>query len=71
MLYFDSRGVSRIYQMSLTDREWRLWRDFPTFSQRFHGSISEDAAAIHATWEKSTDGSHWEHDFDLLYEKAG
>src|SRR5262245_21670692 len=29
MLYFDSRGVSRIYQMSFSDGVWKLWRDFP------------------------------------------
>ena len=28
--YFDSRGVARVYKMSLEDRVWRLWRDEPT-----------------------------------------
>src|SRR5436309_1557323 len=26
MLYFDSRGVSRIYKMSLKEGIWKLWR---------------------------------------------
>ncbi len=70
MLYFDSRGISRIYQMSLTGDTWKLWRDFPGFSQRFTGTISKDGSVITARWEKSTDGSTWEHDFDQKYTKV-
>jgi len=69
MLYYDSRGVSRIYQMSLSSSTWKLWRNFPGFSQRFMGTISDDGRSIKASWEKSSDGSHWEHDFDLTYTK--
>ena len=69
MLYFDSRGVSRIYQMSLTGDTWKLWRDFPGFSQRFTGTFSEGGNVITARWENSTDGSTWEHDFDQRYTK--
>ena len=67
MLYFDSRGVSRIYRMTLSEETWTIWRDFPGFSQRFHGTFSEDHNTITARWEKSSDGSHWERDFDLTY----
>jgi hypothetical protein len=69
VLHYDSRGVSRIYQMSLEDTAWRVWRDFPGFSQRFLGTFSEDGRSITAAWEKSSDGSKWEHDFDLRYTK--
>ena len=69
-LHFDSRGVSRIYQMSLGDGTWKKWRDFPGFSQRFIGVFSEDGKTIHARWEKSSDGSKWEHDFDLTYTRV-
>lgn len=69
-LYYDSRGVSRIYQMRLTDNTWTLWRDFPSFSQRFSGMISKDGNTIKARWEKSSDGSTWEHDFDLTYTRV-
>src|SRR6266498_2886337 len=41
MLYFDSRNVSRIYQMSLGDGSWKLWRDGPPFAQRFSGKFSQ------------------------------
>ncbi len=67
MLYFDDRGVSRVYQMSLEGREWRQWRQAPGFSQRFSGTFSDDGNTITAKWEKSSDGVSWEHDFDLTY----
>ena len=67
MLYSDSRGVSRIYQMSFTNGVWKIWRDFQGFSQRYIGTFSDDHNRIVARWEKSTDGSNWEHDFDLTY----
>lgn len=70
MLYFDSRGVSRIYQMSLNEGVWRLWRDFPGFSQRFTGTFSDDGQTITSYWETSTDGSNWEFDFNLTYKKV-
>jgi hypothetical protein len=70
MLYYDSRGVSRIYQMSLTDQVWKLWRDDPKFSQRFTGAFSDDGNTINAAWEKSEDGKPWELDFNLTYTKT-
>ena len=70
MLYYDSRGVSRIYRMTFSGGIWTLWRDFPEFSQRFHGTFSEDGKVITAYWEKTSDGSSWERDFDLTYTKV-
>jgi hypothetical protein len=70
VLHYDSRGVSRIYQMSLSDGVWKVWRDFPDFSQRFEGKFSEDRNTITAHWDKSFEGSTWEHDFDLTYTKV-
>ena len=69
MLYSDSRGVSRIYRMTFSGGIWTLWRDFPGFSQRFHGTFGEDGQSIAAYWEKSGDGSNWDRDFDLTYTK--
>ena len=70
MLYYDSRGVSRIYRMTFSGGIWTLWRDFPGFHQRFHGTLAEDGSLITAYWEKSGDGSTWEHDFALTYTKV-
>jgi hypothetical protein len=68
--YYDSRGVHRVYQMTLDDRVWRLWRAAPGFHQRYTGEFSEDGARITGAWDKSEDGSTWEHDFDLNYRRT-
>lgn len=70
VLYYDERGVARVYHMSLRDGLWKLWRTTPDFSQRFEGRLSEDGQTITARWEKSSDGATWEHDFDLTYTKV-
>jgi hypothetical protein len=70
ILYFDSRGVSRIYNMSFNNGLWKIWRDSPNFSQRFKGQLSEDGNIIYAHWEKSSDRKTWEHDFNLTYKKV-
>ena len=65
--YYDDRRVSRIYQMSFSDRACKLWRQSPGFSQRFAGQVSQDEKTIAAQWEKSSDGLTWEHDFNVTY----
>ncbi|WP_327586605.1 hypothetical protein OHA25_06040 [Nonomuraea sp. NBC_00507] len=69
MLYADARGVHRVYQMMLTDGEWRIWRDAPGFNQRFIGTLSPDGATIEARWEQSKDGVNWDLDFELTYSR--
>lgn len=74
--YFDSRGVARVYAMSIEDGVWKLWRDTADFSpldfaQRFTGTFSEDGASIVGHWEIAKDGVTWEHDFDLTYGRVG
>lgn len=68
--YYDSRGVARIYQMSLADGVWKLWREAPGFWQRYTGQVSEDGTTITGAWEGSADGQEWKHDFDLSYIRA-
>jgi hypothetical protein len=69
--YFDSRGVHRIYEMTLDDGVWKLWRDAPDpFPQRYTATFSDDGATIAGRWEKAEDGSNWETDFDLTYTKV-
>lgn len=69
--YYDSRGVARVYQMSLDGRIWKLWREDPGFWQRYTGVISGDATTIKGSWEASADGRDWKHDFGLTYIKVG
>src|SRR5689334_14458983 len=67
LLYSDSRGIARIYQMSLTDTEWKQWRDDPDFPQRFRGTFSEDGRVITCVWENREGGGDWKKDFDGTY----
>jgi hypothetical protein len=69
--YYDSRGVARVYQMSLEAGVWKLWREAPGFWQRYTGQIAEDGATIKGAWEASADGREWRHDFGLTYIKVG
>lgn len=71
MCYSDSRGVYRLYEMSLDGGVWMLWREAPGFSQRFTGMFSSDGRTIAGAWERSGDGVTWEHDFDLSYTRVG
>jgi hypothetical protein len=70
VLHYDSRGVSRVYQMTFADRVWKIRREAPGFWQRFSGTISDDDTSITATWDKSPDGSQWNHDFDIIYTRV-
>ena len=67
VLYYDSRKVSRVYEMSFSDGIWKMWRHSPGFSQRYAAKLSPDGDTILASWEKSVDGQKWEHDFDITY----
>jgi hypothetical protein len=74
--YFDSRGVVRLYRMSLENRTWTLYRTEPDFTplefaQRFVGTISPDGNRIEGPWETSyDDGQTWERDFLLSYTRV-
>jgi len=70
MLYFDERGVSRQYAVSLRDNIWRWWRNAPGFSQRYEGTIVDDGNTIIGKGELSKDGSSWEKDLDLTYKRV-
>jgi len=68
--YYDSRGVARVYQASLDNGVWRLWREAPGFWQRYSGVVSEDGSVIAGAWEASADGRDWRRDFGLTYIKV-
>ncbi len=70
MLYFDERGVSRIYQMSLSGGVWKIWRNSPDFSQHFTGTFREDGNTIRGVWELSRNDSTWERDLQVTYTRV-
>lgn len=68
--YFDSRGISRVYEMSLREGTWRLERHDPDFSQRFTGVFDDSGDTIAGSWELAMNDTDWEHDFDLTYRRT-
>lgn len=69
MNYFDSRGVHRIYQSSLGDGVWRMWRHAPGFSQKFNGRISADGNTVEGLWKLSRDDSTWDDDLAITFRR--
>jgi hypothetical protein len=65
--YYDSRGVRRVYATSLRDRELRLWRAAPGFSQRFVGRISDDGREIDGLWQLCRDDAAWDDDLRMRF----
>jgi hypothetical protein len=69
--YFDSRGVHRVYELSLVEGVWKLWRDAAEpFPQRYLGVFSDGGRAITGSWEKKERDADWEADFSLNYRKV-
>ncbi len=69
-LYSDERGVCRVFEMSIGEGEWRLWRVGEPFPQRFAATFADDGNTIFGRWEKSEDGVDFTVDFDLTYRRA-
>ena len=67
--YFDSRGVARIYDISLEGGVLRLARDDEDFAQRYTGRFSDDGSAIEGAWERTQEDGTWVHDFDLTFRR--
>jgi hypothetical protein len=68
-LYTDDRNVCRVYQMSIGDGEWKLWREGEPFAQRFTAKISDNGRTIDGRWELN-EGDGWKTDFDLTYRRV-
>lgn len=69
MHYFDSRGVFRVYDASIDDSSWRLWRDAPGFSQRFTGTFAGAGGTIVGRWQLREDDVHWVDDLEITYRR--
>lgn len=70
MHYFDSRGVFRVFDWSIDEAAWRLWRNAPGFSQRFTGTFTRDGDTIDGRWELCRDDVSWTSDLALTYRRS-
>ena len=69
MHYFDSRGVSRVFDVSIDDHAWRFWRDAPGFSQRFTGTFTDGGDTIVGRSQLCQDDVHWNDDLAITYRR--
>jgi hypothetical protein len=68
-LYSDDRGVCRVYEMSIGDGEWRLWREGEP-SQRYTGTFEDGGDTIAGRWETAQDSTNYKTDFDLIFRRV-
>jgi hypothetical protein len=69
MHYFDSRGVFRLFDVSLDTDVWRIWRDAPGFSQRYVGRFADGGRTIAGGWQLCEDDVHWHDDLKITYRR--
>jgi hypothetical protein len=67
MLYFDERGVSRKYNLTIEEHGLTWWRDDPHFSQRMTTTIAPDGNTMKSEGEMSREGAAWEKDLALTF----
>jgi hypothetical protein len=58
---------ARIYQVSLNDGVWKLWREAFGFWQRCTGVFTGDGSTVKGAWEGSAEGSQRKRNRDLNY----
>jgi hypothetical protein len=69
MHYFDSRGVFRVYEVSIDESAWKIWRNAPGFSQRFTGAVTDGGKIIAGLWQISKDDKTWDDDLRITYRR--
>ena len=67
MHYFDSRGVSRIYEVGMSDTVLDISREAPGFSQRFRGDLEDGGNKISGLWKLCRDDKTWDDDLRITY----
>jgi hypothetical protein len=67
--YYDSRGVSRVYEALVDGESWRLWRNAPELSQTFVGEFSDDGDTVLGLWRTCRDGAVWQDDLRVVYRR--
>ncbi|MGH2946296.1 MAG: hypothetical protein ACRDPC_08565 [Solirubrobacteraceae bacterium] len=70
MHYYDSRGVHRVYAMSVSEGVWRMWRDAPGFSQRFTGTFGDGGDTIAGRGQLARDDSTWDDDLVITFHRT-
>ena len=67
MLYFDVRGVSRLYDVTFHEDGFTWSRDSAKFAQRFRVTFGEDGRTMESVGTMKKEGGEWEPDLRLSY----
>ena len=70
MLYFDTRGVARTYQVELDANGFTWKRDAPEFAQTFRVTIAAGGDSMEGEGTMKKAGAGWEPDLRLSYVRA-
>ena len=65
--HFDSRGARRTYGIALDDGVLRIWRDHPTFAQRF--AATPAPGGFTGRWELAREPGAWQDDVRIVYRR--
>ena len=69
MHYYDSRGVFRVYDVSIDAEAFRYSMDVPGFSQRFTGEFVDGGETIVGHSQLCEDDVHWNDDLQITYRR--
>jgi hypothetical protein len=72
LLYYDERGVSRVFTATLSGRVLKFWRNAPGpgLAQRFTATFADDGSTIQFVSELSEDGTTWLNDLEQTYTRV-
>lgn len=70
MLYFDVRGVARMYDVAFYTDGFAWSRDASGFAQRFRVTIAKDGHTMEGEGTMRKEGATWEPDLRLSYVRA-
>jgi hypothetical protein len=70
MHYFDSRGIHRIYELTVTNDGWEIARDAPEFSQRLWVTFADEDNTMIGKSKLSEDDETWNDDLEITYSRA-
>jgi hypothetical protein len=70
MHYYDSRGVSRVYEAGIDDQAFRFGLNAPRFRQRFTGNFADGDDTIVGRWQMSEDEGDWKDDLQITYRRS-
>jgi hypothetical protein len=71
MTYFDERGISRLYQVSVGDRTVTWRRDEPSFAQTMTVTADGGGDKLVSKGRMSKDGGPWVDDLSQVFERVG